>query len=265
MQLKVIKRCGLLLNVVKTLQPALAIVMNNLRSMMSISSKSRVNNLRESKVNFPSSINDLPADEKSITYVRTPYTVKSFKSPVSIQPANSQPKSPRNMSCLIPYIEKGRVMRTERSIMYKTPRNTEKKKLTQQSVEKREFNSRNLACVRQHLFSRDSFLSQSELNLSKESLDLTNILDKITGLSHSSSLNSTIDNQVNESVKQETNICSSLSQKNSFSKVIIADKTDNYSKNDSINDPSVVGTPERLTDIQRLDEKIQILQKHCLN
>lgn len=53
-----------------------------------------------------------------------------------------------------------------------------------------EFNSRNYSCIRQHLFSRDSIEQHNSLDLSNESFDLTNILEKITGLS--SSLDSTI-------------------------------------------------------------------------
>ncbi|KAF7995067.1 hypothetical protein HCN44_004539 [Aphidius gifuensis] len=197
-QLKVIKRCELLISVIKNLQPALIILMNNSHSIKSINEKSQshaINYCNGSRLNVGSSICKLPFDGKSITYVRTPYTVKNFKPHVSIQRGDSPAKLPVNMSSLIPYIKKGYTLRNERSIMYKTPQKTGNKK--QQSTNKNsEFNSRNLSCIRQHLFSRDSIDQHDSLDLSNESFDLTNILEKITGLS--SSLNSTIKAPIND-------------------------------------------------------------------
>lgn len=177
-----------MISVIKNLQPALIVIMNNSRSIKSINEKSQTNHAinycNGSKLNVASSTCKLSSfDGKSITYVRTPYTVKNFKPHVSIQRSDSPAKLPVNMSSLIPYIKKGYALRTERSIMYKTPQKTGNKK--QSTNKNSEFHSRNLSCIRQHLFSRDSIEQHNNLDLSNESFDLTNILEKITGLSSS--------------------------------------------------------------------------------
>lgn len=55
-------------------------------------------------------------------------------------------------------------MRSEQSVMYKTPKRND---------HKNELQIRNLSSVRQHLFSRDSFIRSDSIDLSAESLDLT--------------------------------------------------------------------------------------------
>jgi hypothetical protein len=59
-------------------------------------------------------------------------------------------------------------MRNEWSIMYKTPKSCQSEKPTQNL-----FKMRNLSNVRQHLFSRDSFLENRDVDITTESLDLT--------------------------------------------------------------------------------------------
>ncbi|XP_076241354.1 spitting Image isoform X2 [Calliopsis andreniformis] len=112
-QLRVIKRCELILNVVKRLHPALVTIMNN-TSLMNT-------NYGKNGKGQGDTIHDISSRLTS-TYIRTPYTVNNYKSPLSIQTANSVSRTQLNLSCLIPYIKKGREMRTERSVMYKTPR-----------------------------------------------------------------------------------------------------------------------------------------------
>lgn len=129
---------------------------------------------------------------KPLIYIRTPYTgkhdtnqihyyiysytlscilpVNNYKSPLSIQPANSVSRAQLNLSCLIPYIKKGREMRIERSVMYKTPRKSDL--VDVYSIDVR-LESRNLINIRQHLFSRDSISSHDDICLSEESMNLT--------------------------------------------------------------------------------------------
>ena len=71
----------------------------------------------------------------------------------------------------MPYILKGRSMRTEWSVMYKTPQTPYSCKTT--NINQNKLKMRNLSSVRQHLFSRDTFLEDSEANFSNDSLDLT--------------------------------------------------------------------------------------------
>ena len=96
------------------------------------------------------------------------FLVKSYKQPLSIQPANTIPRNESDVSILIPYIQKGRIMRTEWSIMYKTPNSCKSEKPVPNQLK-----MRNLTSVRQHLFSRDTFLEDSEIDFTSESLDLT--------------------------------------------------------------------------------------------
>lgn len=96
--------------------------------------------------------------------------VKAYKSQVSIQPANSMVQKPSNLSYLIPYIKSGRTLRNEYSIMYNTPH---KNKDAMEPVAKNEISLRNLSSVRQHLFSRDSFAINTNIDISEQSIDLT--------------------------------------------------------------------------------------------
>ncbi|XP_024889797.1 uncharacterized protein LOC112466127 isoform X1 [Temnothorax curvispinosus] len=182
-QLRVIKRCELILNVVQRLQPALSIIINNTTHEKSArgqgdSSHGSVSNA----MNFPSTIYGLPRDKNSSVYIRTPYSVKTHKPQVSIQPANSIVQKPSDLSYLIPYIRNGRTLRSEHSIMYNTPH---KNKNIAEPAVKNEISPRNLSNIRQHLFSRDSFSIHVDFDIAEESMDLTAALAKITSSSTS--------------------------------------------------------------------------------
>ncbi|XP_043497285.1 serendipity locus protein alpha-like isoform X2 [Polistes fuscatus] len=183
-QLRVIKRCELILNVIKRLQPALVNVMNNSMLMNTNYGKASMGQgdmLHNSSINYSTTAYGLSQEEKTLTYIRTPYTVQNYKPPLSIQPANSVPRTQANLSSLIPYIKAGRIIRTEQTIIFKTPQKMEKY-IEKQSMH-RKLKSRHLSNVRQHLFSRESFMQQSEINFSSETIDLTDILEKVTKLS----------------------------------------------------------------------------------
>ncbi|XP_070517202.1 uncharacterized protein Spt isoform X2 [Cardiocondyla obscurior] len=206
-QLRVIKRCELILNVVQRLQPALAIIMNNTTHEKSArgqgdSTHGSVSNT----LNFPPTIYGLPRDENNLSYIRTPYTVKTHKSQVSIEPANSTVQKPSDLSCLLPYIENGRALRSEHSIMYTTPH---KNKNVAKSVVKNKTSPKNLSRIRQHLFSRDSFSLYVDFD-AEETMDLTAALEKITksftleNATFSSCQLSTVENVPSESVDKES-------------------------------------------------------------
>ncbi|KAJ8682268.1 hypothetical protein QAD02_018060 [Eretmocerus hayati] len=183
-QLRVIKRCEILLKVIKRLLPILSSVISNLItintncSSLGKEQKDLTVSHKRLGLRSPSSINGFSPNKGSSFYIRTPYSVKSCKQTLTIQPANTIPRNESDLSVLIPYIQKGQVMRTEWSVMYKTP-NTDKVQKILPNVSKR----RNLSSVRQHLFSRDSFSQNPDIDLSSESLNLTNILEKLTELS----------------------------------------------------------------------------------
>lgn len=185
-QLRVIKRCELILNVVQRLQPALSTIMNNTTHEKSTRGQGDSSHVITGSVsnamNFPSTIYGLPRDENSLVYIRTPYTVKTYKSQVSIQPANSTVQKPSDLSYLIPYIKNGRTLRSEHSIMYNTPH---KNRNVAEPAIKNETSPRNLSSIRQHLFSRDSFSIHSDFDIAEESMDLTATLEKITSSSTS--------------------------------------------------------------------------------
>lgn len=139
---------------------------------------------------------------KPLTYVRTPYTgkniytnimnsclcfltidvflVSSCKSPLSIQTANSVSRTQLNLSCLIPYIKKGREMRTERSVMYKTPCKNDS---LDRSLIDEKLKNRSLTTIRQHLFSRDNISSHDDTCLSEERMNLTGNVYKCKNIS----------------------------------------------------------------------------------
>ncbi|XP_033215623.1 uncharacterized protein LOC117172011 [Belonocnema kinseyi] len=250
-QLRVIKRCEMILNVVKNLQPVLVSIMNN-SILMNTSYKNpgmgQGDSLySNSSLCFPANALDLPQDQKSLAYIRTPYTVSSFKQPLSIQPANSVPRTSSDLTCLIPYIKRGRNMRLDQSIMYKTP----KEATENGEIVTNELKLRNLSSVRQHLFSRDSFLNNGSIDLTAESLDLTSILEKITGLSDT--FTSLAENS-SEKISVAFNQLAAL--KDSF-----ATQKGECSSIGGGDAPSAVETPERIEDLQKLDKKIQVLQK----
>ncbi|EZA60672.1 Serendipity locus protein alpha [Ooceraea biroi] len=188
-QLRVIKRCELILNVVQRLQPALSTLMNS--TMLEKSSRSREDSKHGSisnVTNFPSVIYGLPRNENSLVYIRTPYTVKAYKPQVSIQLANSTIQKPSDLSCLLSYIKSGRTLRSEHSIMYNMPhKNKNKDKDTTEPLVRNEASFRNLSSVRQHLFSRNNFTANGNIDMTEESLNLTAVLEKLTSPSTSAS------------------------------------------------------------------------------
>ncbi|EFN86422.1 uncharacterized protein LOC105181449 [Harpegnathos saltator] len=187
-QLRVIKRCELILKVIQRLQPALSMIMNNTtheksrRSQGNLSHGTTTTTSTFNNTNFPPTVYGLPRDENSLIYIRTPYTVKAYKLPLSIQPANSTvpDRKPSDLSCLIPYIESGRALRNEHTIMYNTPR----RKNAAESIVRSKVSFRNLSSIRQHLFGRDSLAVHSAyIDITEESIDLTAALEKISTLS----------------------------------------------------------------------------------
>lgn len=100
------------------------------------------------------------------------FSVSNYKSPLSIQTPNGVCRKQLHLSCLIPYIKKGREMRTERSVMYKTPHKDNVSSIGRASKNSK-LKTRNLSNIRQHLFSRDSISSQDDIFLSGESINLT--------------------------------------------------------------------------------------------
>ncbi|XP_011166140.1 uncharacterized protein LOC105200346 isoform X2 [Solenopsis invicta] len=207
-QLRVIKRCELILNVVQRLQPALSKIINNTTREKSMRCQGNISHGSVSNaMNFPSTVYGLPRDENSVVYIRTPYTVKTRKPQVSIQSANSIVQKPSNLSYLIPYIKNGRALRSEHSIMYNTP--YKNRNITEPAV-KNKMSPRNLSSIRQHLFSRDSFSIHTDYDVSEESMDLTAVLEKISlsstsgNATFSSCQFSRVENVSSESVNKES-------------------------------------------------------------
>ncbi|KAK0161444.1 hypothetical protein PV327_009914 [Microctonus hyperodae] len=215
-QLRVIKRCELLINVVRRLQPALVTVMNDwdLENSVEVSTQNDYNS---------------SGSKNELSIIKTPYTVKHFKLPISIQTPNIEAKTPLQRSCLIPYIKQGRTMRLERSIMYRNP---------PLSIDnKSRIINRNLSCVRQHLFSRNSSIaSQSqEIDWTNVSYDLTCILSELSV----------------DSIKIDD-----INSVNEINSSAIGGGGDA---------PSTIETPQRIADIQQLDKRIDKLQKFNVN
>ncbi|XP_029665629.1 uncharacterized protein LOC115237013 [Formica exsecta] len=278
-QLRVIKRCELILNVVQRLQPALSMIMNSIIHEKSVrtqgdSSRGIISNT----VNFPSTIYGLQRDENSTVYIRTPYTVKAYKSQVSIQPANSIMQKSSGLSYLIPYIKNGRTLRSEHSVMYNTPH---KNKDTTEPVVKSDISLRNLSSIRQHLFSRDSFKVHSNIDISEDSMDLTAVLEKITLPSSSGHatfssckslkvqnvssesankeiVSNTIAEKLSRTVKQETESCANEST--------ITEKVGDCTISGGGDASLVMKTCQKLNNVQLSSNKIQksILEKHEL-
>ncbi|XP_066595629.1 catenin alpha-like isoform X2 [Prorops nasuta] len=278
-QLRVLKRCELILNVVKRLQPALVKVMNNsalIKSNYSRTAMGQGDTLYDNQLSFPLSIHNLPFDNKTVSYVKTPYTVKNYKPAVSIQPANSTIKSQPDLSCLIPYIRKGQIMRTERSFKLKTPKKFE---CSKEITNKNQLKMRGLSNIRQHLFSRESFALQSDIDLSAESIDITAILEKLTMLSATFSSSCNVQNEKAQSSTSSKGITANLlsnSYKSDSSNISMSssfclsniseqlEKTNEYSTIGGGDAPSNIETPERNNDIQRLEKKLEELQQKAL-
>ncbi|XP_054004273.1 uncharacterized protein LOC128890089 isoform X1 [Hylaeus anthracinus] len=270
-QLRVIKRCELILNVVKRLHPALVGIMNN-TSLMNTNygknGKGQGDSIHDVSSRLASTIygSCYGHHQKPLTYIRTPYTVNNYKSPLSIQTANSVSRTEQNLSCLIPYIKKGREMRTERSVMYKTPRKPDP--VDQSSVDIR-LESRNLTNIRQHLFSRDSMSSQEDTYLSEESMNLTDILEKFvtscTTLNASTSKSKHEKSQSNtpdsSNKKSVTHLTEPLVQCMQTQPGIIAHKMDQCSSIGGGDAPSIVEVSKNYNDGQRLEHSTEVTQK----
>lgn len=216
-QLRVIKRCELLINVVRRLQPALVTVMNDwdLENSVEVSTQNNYNSSRF---------------KNELSFIKTPYTIKNFKLPISIQTPNIEAKTPLQRSCLIPYIKQGRTMRLERSILYRNPPLSIDNKSSR-------INNRNLSYVRQHLFSRNSSIASQcqEIDWTNVSYDITCILSELSIES------------------------SKIDEINSINEI-------NSSKIGGGGDaPSTIETPQRIADIQQLDKIIDKLQKYNVN
>ncbi|CAL7938357.1 unnamed protein product [Xylocopa violacea] len=273
-QLRVIKRCELILNVVKRLHPVLVAIMNS-TMLMNTSyerhSKGQGDTIHDMSnklaVTMYGSSNNLY--QKPLTYVRTPYTVSSCKSPLSIQTANSVSRTELNLSCLIPYIKKGREMRTERSVMYRTPhKNDLIERFSSNNVKSK---TRNLSTIRQHLFSRDSISSQDDICLSEESMDLTGILERFvtscTTLSATSSKSHHVVKAQHDTVvdgvdkKSVRRLTESLAECIKTQPEIATDKMDQCSTIGGGDGPSMVDISKSYASSQRLSNSAELTQE----
>ncbi|XP_015174876.1 PREDICTED: uncharacterized protein LOC107065558 [Polistes dominula] len=271
-QLRVIKRCELILNVIKRLQPALVNVMNNSMLMNTNYGKASMGQgdmLHNSSINYSTTAYGLPQEGKNLTYIRTPYTVQNYKPPLSIQPANSVPRTQANLSSLIPYIKAGRIIRTEQTIIFKTPQKMAKD-IDEQSMQ-RKLKSRHLSNVRQHLFSRESFMQQSEINFSSETIDLTDILEKVTKLSETltSSLLISRDAKMEFNNLPDEEKIGSLTNELCDIKVCTMKPFQDLNQSvvkETLEESSIIGggdapsiESEKYEEVQRLEKKLEIL------
>ncbi|KAK1122573.1 hypothetical protein K0M31_009018 [Melipona bicolor] len=272
-QLRVIKRCELILNVVKRLHPALVAIMNSTMLMNTSygkNSKGQGDSIHDVTNKFASTIYGLFNDhhhQKSLTYIRTPYTVSNCKSPLSIQTANSVSRKQLNLSCLIPYIKIGREMRTERSVMYKTPNRNDS---LNRSLIDTKLKPRNLTCIRQHLFSRDSISSHDDICLSEESINLTGILEKFvfscTNLSATSSRSHHVEKTQHDTAEESDKksvrrLTESLVECIGTQSEITTGKVDQCSTIGGGDGPSIVDIPKTYDDTQRLSKNTEITQE----
>ncbi|KAF3429749.1 hypothetical protein E2986_04976 [Frieseomelitta varia] len=264
-QLRVIKRCELILNVVKRLHPALVAIMNNTTLMNtsygknskgqgdSIHGKNII--VRIHTINFPICFTIV------LWYI---FLVSSCKSPLSIQTANSVSRKQLNLSCLIPYIKIGREMRTERSVMYKTPNRNDS---LNRSLTDTKLKSRNLTSIRQHLFSRDSISSHDDICLSEESINLTGIFERFvfscTNLSATSSKSHVEKTQHDTAEDKKSVRCltESLVECIETQSEITTGKMDQCSAIGGGDGPSIVDIPKTYDDTQRLSKNTKITQE----
>ncbi|KOX79727.1 Serendipity locus protein alpha [Melipona quadrifasciata] len=272
-QLRVIKRCELILNVVKRLHPALVAIMNSTMLMNTSygkNSKGQGDSIHDVSNKFASTIYGLFNDhhhQKSLTYIRTPYTVSSCKSPLSIQTANSVSRKQLNLSCLIPYIKIGREMRTERSVMYKTPNRNDS---LNRSLIDTKLKPRNLTSIRQHLFSRDSISSHDDICLSEESINLTGILERFvfscTNLSATSSKSHHVEKTQHDTAEESDKksvrrLTESLVECIGTQSEITTGKVDQCSTIGGGDGPSIVDISKTYDDTQRLSKNTEITQE----
>ncbi|KZC11106.1 Serendipity locus protein alpha [Dufourea novaeangliae] len=269
-QLRVIKRCELILNVVKRLRPALVSIMNNtslVNTNCGKSGKGQGDNVHDISGRLLSTIHGSTYDhqQKPLTYIRTPYTVSNYKAPLSIQSANSVCRTQLNLSCLIPYIKKGREMRTERSVMYKTPCRDDS---IDQSLRNCKSKTRNLSNIRQHLFSRDNISSSDDMCFSEESINLTGILEKF--VTSCATLNSNTSKACTDKPQNDTADTSSKKSVNNMTVPLMASldnqsgittrKIDQCSSIGGGDGPSVVEVSKNCNDVQRLNYSTEITQ-----
>nr|XP_033342722.1 serendipity locus protein alpha isoform X1 [Megalopta genalis] len=269
-QLRVIKRCELVLNVVKRLHPALIAIMNNTSLMNSNygrNGKGQGDTIHDinSRLTSTLCVSSYDRRQKPVTYIRTPYTVSNYKSPLSIQTANSVCRTELNLSCLIPYIKKGREMRTERSVMYKTPHRNDS---LDRSTKTAQLKTRNLSNVRQHLFSRDSISSQDDICLAEESINLTDILEKF--VTSCATLNTTVskshsdksqDDASNKSKKSIARMTEPLVESIEIQSEITTRQIDQCSSIGGGDGPSIVETSKSYGDVPRLNHAAEVTQK----
>lgn len=270
-QLRVIKRCELILNVVKRLHPALVAIMNNTMLMNTTygkNGKGQGDTIHDVSNKLTSTIYGLSNDNhrKPLTYVRTPYTVSSCKSPLSIQTANSVSRTQLNLSCLIPYIKKGREMRTERSVMYKTPCKNDS---LDRSLINEKIKNRSLITIRQHLFSRDNISSHDDTCLSEERMNLTGILERFvfscTNLTTSSKSHhvektqhdTNTDGSDKKSVRHLTELVECIENQSDMT----TGKMDQCSTIGGGDGPSIVNISKTYDDTQRLSNNTEITQE----
>ncbi|XP_076295000.1 spitting Image [Lasioglossum baleicum] len=272
-QLRVIKRCELILNVVKRLHPALVGIMNNtslINSNYGRNGKGQGDTIHDINSRLASTlcVSSYDRRQKSVTYIRTPYTVSNYKSPLSIQSANSVCRTQSNLSCLIPYIKKGREMRTERSVMYKTPRRHDTVDRLSRNAKPK---TRNLSNVRQHLFSRDSISSQDDICLAEESINLTDILEKFvtscatlngtTSKFHSDKSQDDASDESNKSKKSIARMTEPLVESIETQSEITTRQIDQCSSIGGGDGPSVVEASKSYSDVQRMNHTTEIPQK----
>ncbi|XP_012254035.2 uncharacterized protein LOC105684901 isoform X2 [Athalia rosae] len=273
-QLRVIKRCELILNVVKRVQPALVSLINSSTSVHTSYVKASIgqgDTLHDPGLTFSGDTYNMSREEQTFTYIRTPYTVNSKKPSLSIQPANSVPRLPISQSCLIPYIKRGRSMRTNRSIMYRTPNRSDDSVNDVQSLGMK----KNPSIIRQHLFSRDTFVAKQDIDMYSESLDLTGILDKVT--CHSDTLTSKVYSNTSTSkawsllnvsspdltqaLPNTEGVSDRPGNRNKCDSIMTTERVDQCSTIGGGDAPSAIDVSERAVDLQRLDKKILFMQK----
>ncbi|XP_076677393.1 spitting Image [Andrena cerasifolii] len=270
-QLRVIKRCELIMNVVGRLHPALIAIMNN-TSLMNTkygkNGKGQGDSIHDVSDRLASTIYGSSYDhrQKPPTYIRTPYTVSNYKSPLSIQTANSVSRTHLNLSCLIPYIKKGREMRMERSVMYKTPRKIDSTEQPSMDVRLR---TNSFTNIRQHLFSRDSISSRDDICLSEESMNLTGILEKF--VSSCTTLSAASPKLQHEKTEVDT-----IDASNKKSGTVLAEplvecmetrsglptrKVDQCSSIGGGDAPSIMEGPKSYNDVRRLSHNSEVMAK----
>ncbi|OAD51930.1 Serendipity locus protein alpha [Eufriesea mexicana] len=273
-QLRVIKRCELILNVVKRLHPALVAIMNNTTLMNTSYGKNgkgqgdTIHNLSNKLISTIYGLSNDQHHQKPLAYIRTPYTVSNCKSSLSIQTANSISRTQLNLSCLIPYIKKGREMRTEHSVMYRTPCKNDS---IDRSLADVKLKTRSLTTIRQHLFSRDSIGSHDDTCLSEESMNLTGVLERFavsyTNLTVSSSKSHHVEKMQYDTIADASDkksvrcLTESLVECIETQSEMTAGKMDQCSTIGGGDGPSIVNISKTYDDARRLSNNTEMTQE----